>query len=499
MKTKTVLLVTVIFLLLSVTAWAQLNKGPYLQNLASDGVVVCFETDSAGVGAVEYGLDPFYGQTSYSDGEEFTFDGNTVYQYKIPIADCAPDTVYHYRVIHGGVTTPDFTYATAPDDLLPFRFVVVGDTRGGSIQTPNPEHSAIVDAILQEAPDFVLNTGDLVSSGAILDDWEYFFYEEMELMSYLPMYPTFGNHEDDWENGLSGDRNWRRYFDLPNSGNHPTWYSFDYVNVHFLIIDVEKDLTLALPGISQNAWIRDDLEAFHENEKTNFVFTFFHEPPFSYKDGRSGNLLSMMVLQPIFIDYEVDASFEGHDHFYAHTVMGGIDHFVTGGGGAPLYDFQTWPLPENMPGYRAHDKSNNYMVIDVFPDMVEIRAYRLDGTLIDEKIIEKDPPVWPVDDDTVDDDIVDDDIVDDDIVDDDIVDDDVIDDDVVDDDVVDDDVVDDDVVDDDIADDDIADDDAADDDAADDDVIGDDDQAPDDDAVDDDQSINDDDDDGCGC
>ncbi len=470
---KTILWIVGLCLLISLPAAADITKGPYLQNLDIDRVTICFETDLAGQGAVEVGADVGYGETFTGQGAEFTHEGVTVYQYKIAIDDRAADTLYHYRVVHGGVTTEDFSFITEPDHLTPFRFVVFGDSRGGAIGSPNLEHEAAIAAIIDESPALYFNTGDLVSAGANLDNWAYFFTAEHDLMAHVPLYPIFGNHEDDEENGLTGDDNWGRYFAPPDANRHPTYYSFDYLNAHFVVIDVEKWETLLVPDILQNGWLRDDLDAANENPKTNFTFAFLHEPPFSYKEGRTGNTATLLILNPIFRDYGVDAVFEGHDHFYARHEMGGINHIVTGGGGAPLYDFQPWPQPQTMPGYHAHDKSNHYMVIDLEPEIATLRSFRLDGTLIDEFTLERDPPVWPADDDTVDDDTVDDDTGDDDTLDDDTVDDDTGDDDEIDDDATDDDAVDDDAVDDDAIDDDAA----------------------DDDAVDDD----DDDDDGCGC
>ncbi len=471
---KTICRLAGLLLLIALPATADITKGPYLQHLDLDRVTICFETDLAGQGAVEVGPDTGYGETFTGQGAAFTHEGATVYQYKIVVDERDADTLYHYRVMHGGTTTADFTFITEPDHLTPFRFVVFGDSRGGAIGSPNLEHEAAVAAIIDESPALYFNTGDLVSAGADLDDWAYFFEAEYDLMADVPLYPIFGNHEDDEDNGLTGDENWARYFAPPEANQHPTYYSFDYLNVHFVVIDVEKWETLLTPGILQNGWLRDDLDEANENPKINFTFAFLHEPPFSYKEGRTGNTATLLILNPIFQDYGVDAVFEGHDHFYARHEMGGLNHIVTGGGGAGLYDFQTWPQPPSIPGYRAHDKSNHYNVIDVEPEIVTVRAFRLDGTLIDEFTLERDEPVWPADDDTVDDDTTDDDTTDDDTLDDDTTDDDTLDDDTTDDDEVDDDEADDDAIDDDEADDDAA----------------------DDDAVDDDDDDNDD---GCGC
>src|SRR5438132_14107799 len=42
-------------------------------------------------------------------------------------------------------------------------------------------------------------------------------------------------------------------------------------------------------------------------------------------------------LHQLFLQYPVKAVFAGHEHLFDHRTRDGIDYFVTGGGGAPLY------------------------------------------------------------------------------------------------------------------------------------------------------------------
>ena len=51
----------------------------------------------------------------------------------------------------------------------------------------------------------------------------------------------------------------------------------------------------------------------------------------------------MTALIPMFEKYKLTAGFFGHDHNYQHYLQNGIHYFITGGGGAPLYDVYTPP------------------------------------------------------------------------------------------------------------------------------------------------------------
>ncbi|MDP8224376.1 MAG: metallophosphoesterase family protein [Candidatus Lernaella stagnicola] len=403
MKHFTAILTAALIILFAASAGAAITKGPYLQSPSTESMVIALETDEDLEATVEVGLDTNYGLEFVGDGNHFVFDTYERYSYAITIDGLEADTSYHYRVTVGGETTEDFIFSTAPDELVPFRFVVMGDTRGGSTSAPNLEHEALVDKVIDEGVDFYINTGDMVSSGIDLDAWDYFFDAERDLISQTALLPVIGNHEMDQEWGVTGLGMFSRVFETPNHGFFETFYSFDYVNVRFIVLDLENWYTFVLPGVLQHDWFEQRLQEFQDDPSLNFCFVAFHQPPFSYKDGRMGHIVAQLYVQPLMKKYGAVAAFEGHDHFYARHRMNGIDHIVAGGGGAPLYDFQTFPAPPTLPGYQMHDRSNHYIVVDVTPTETALTVIRLDGTVIETFSYTADPPQWPVDDDDDDD------------------------------------------------------------------------------------------------
>ncbi|MCK5357701.1 MAG: metallophosphoesterase, partial [Elusimicrobiales bacterium] len=104
--------------------------------------------------------------------------------------------------------------------------------------------------------------------------------------------------------------------------------------------------------------------------KHEWNIVFFHEP--MYSNGYHGSSEDLRaVLEPLFLKYNVDLVFQGHDHNYERTYPvkngevdedEGIVYVTLGGGGAPLYFKRTnydWSA-KFIPTYHfAHIKIKN--------------------------------------------------------------------------------------------------------------------------------------------
>jgi hypothetical protein len=83
----------------------------------------------------------------------------------------------------------------------------------------------------------------------------------------------------------------------------------------------------------------------------------------------------------LFVQYDVDIVFSGHDHQYYRALRDGIYYVITGGGGAPLYG-----IDETAPHWQAGDVGNSvhhYCHVEVTLTHVHITVYMTDGTAID--------------------------------------------------------------------------------------------------------------------
>jgi hypothetical protein len=326
-------------------------KGPYLQNLSAGGVTVCWETDSPSNATVLYGA---HGALDLSASEEAqsTF-------HEVRLTGLVANATYQYLAVSGTERSAPSTFRTAPAAKAPFRFAVYGDSRTG-----HQNHTNIVRDMSSHEPAFVLNTGDLVESGADPADWAAFFGIIAPLANGTPYWPSLGNHD------LPPDL-YKQYFSLP--GNE-MYYSFDYGGAHFIALDSTGGLS---EGSAQLGWLRGDLAA---SSASDWRFVFFHYPPYSSGLGHGSNLTLRALLDPLFVQYRVSAVFNGHDHDYEHAdPKNGVQYFVTGGGGAPL-------APSGHGDFTVRSESVfHHLIVDVGVDPfhTKVIAVREDGSVIE--------------------------------------------------------------------------------------------------------------------
>ncbi len=314
---------------------ADIVKGPILQDLRPGGVTIIWEQDNATAGTVTV------------DGQDYDSAVNHTL-HEVVITGLEPDQLYSYTVT-GDATPDEGSFRTSPaDPLAPFAFVVYGDNR-----SYHENHVLVVDALLTAEPfAFLVQTGDMISSGEIADDWQFFFDIEYPLLKLVPLYPTVGNHEvhEGYIPGFYTD-----YFAPPSEeSDTEAYYSYVYGNSAFLHLDGHVNVEPVLFGgfedfdQTQHAWIIETLSRYAADPKIQHIFVATHMPPYSSKPGRTGSH-AVRLLHPIFAQYGVDAVVAGHDHYLEYGVSEeGVRYFIMGGGGAPLYDNKY----EDDPGYK---------------------------------------------------------------------------------------------------------------------------------------------------
>jgi predicted phosphodiesterase len=331
---------------------ATLIRGPYLQSVTGDSVIVAWETDLPGHGEIAYGETEAYGSR--------VTDPAVRTRHAVTLTGLAPYTAYHYRVESGGAPlTEDATFRTAAGPgQTQFTFVVFGDTR-----TQHRVHRAVADQIVALDPDFLLHTGDLVAHGHSAGEWESFFEIEQELMAHAPLFPVLGNHEG----------NSRLYFDLFYLPGNERWYTFDYGNARFVCLQVDGSARFT-PQSEQYAWLEETLAT----NVQPWLFVGFHVPPYtSVYDRLEGNV--RRTLTPLFERYGVDVVLNGHKHNYERNEVNGITYVVTAGGGAPLYAMQ-----EQEPTQAAFALAHHFVLLKIDGHHLRAMAISSGGEMLDE-------------------------------------------------------------------------------------------------------------------
>jgi hypothetical protein len=240
--------------------------------------------------------------------------------------------------------------------------VVYGDTR-----TRHDVHRKVIGAIVKYAsPEFVLHTGDLVADGADSSQWPVFFDIERELLRKSAFFPSLGNHE----------RNDPQYYEF--FGVSTPYYSFNWGTAHFIVLNSDignvstSEIARDTFWTEQTRWLEEDLK---KSQSADFRFVIAHHPPLTAVARRQGENPHMTALIPMFEKYKLTAGFFGHDHNYQHYLKSGVHYFITGGGGAPLYDVDKPPTGIT----KMVESTEHFVVVKVEGKTARVEALRLDG------------------------------------------------------------------------------------------------------------------------
>jgi len=197
------------------------------------------------------------------------------------------------------------------------KFAVIGDTGTGD------KFQYAVAEQLKLAHDrfpytFVIMMGDNLYGSERPQD----FVKKFEL-PYKPLldakvefYATLGNHDDPNQ----------RYYKPFNMGGK-RYYSFKKGNVRFFVLDTNY------LDPEQTAWLEGELKA----SGSDWKIPYFHQP--LYSSGMHGSQVDLRnVLEPLFVKYNVNVVFAGHEHFYERIKPQKGIYYFTQGGGAKLRD-----------------------------------------------------------------------------------------------------------------------------------------------------------------
>ncbi len=255
--------------------------------------------------------------------------------HQVQLCGLMPGTTYHYRVGTGTALSGDNTFATAPATApAETRLLVIGDSRAD----PSVWGQVLAQGD-KEAPDLLLYTGDAVLLGNLQDDWNAWFDAAQPVFSHLPVMFVEGNHE----------ANMRHYFaQFPLPGNQQ-WYSFDYGDVHIVVLDDTPVDTATIPG-DQATFLDQDLA---KSTKTWNIVTH-HKPMYTSYSGHTPDPVEQNAWIPLYEKHHVDLVLQSHVHAYERSkpldasgnpvADGQGPVYVTfGGGGADPYPVTVQP------------------------------------------------------------------------------------------------------------------------------------------------------------
>jgi acid phosphatase type 7 len=263
----------------------------------------------------------------------------------------------------------------------PFHFVAYGDARfhdPSDHDAANPEvRQALVKAIAQTNPSFVVFSGDIVYNGYDKDDWKIWDTETaIWRQEKIPVFPVLGNHDLHGNEKISLANYFQRFPDLKNN----RYYSLRAANTLVLALDSSLDETTG----AQGQWLAHELDSIPGN--VDFVFVVLHHPPYTsssdkmFGGGHSArtpeqNLARILEARQQNMRARIIV-FSGHVHNYERHEHGGVTYFVTGGAGAhPYLIKRAKDDPFQGAGINYH-----YLQVEVDRGRLKITMRRLDLT-----------------------------------------------------------------------------------------------------------------------
>lgn len=343
------------------------------------------------------------GVTVAARREPLLVAGENVAVYSAEVTGLKPGTRYRYRIGNGQEWTEMHAFQTAADDVKQFKFLVFGDSQSSLYDT---WRTTLQHAFrMHSDAAFFTNVGDLVNVGTDYAEWQKWFAAVKGVAEILPVMPLTGNHEmytERWKVNAPPIL-FTTQFQLPRNGPvdlEEQVYSYDYGNVHFVILNSqEREEAEFVPDMlnKQQVWLEQDLSQTDKLWKIVFV----HRPPYHTKSAKPNESIRQAFV-PLFDKYQVDVVFAGHEHVYARTypmyndqiadgTAKGTVYITTGRSGEKVY--QDSVANEWDEAFYHPIDQPNYLTVEVRGHRLTVKAWKQDGTLIDEWTATKSVPV----------------------------------------------------------------------------------------------------------
>jgi len=176
----------------------------------------------------------------------------------------------------------------------------------------------------------------------------------------MPFYAALGNHDDP---------NQRFYKQFGMGGQR--FYTFQKNDVRFFVLDsnyMDKD---------QQRWLEEELS----KSNSKWKIAYFHHPLYSSGATHGSEVDLRAIIEPLFIKYNLNVVFAGHEHFYERIKpQKGIAYF-TEGGSAKLRE-------GNIVGStgltaKGFDTEQSFMLIELDGDVMRFQTISRRGKRVD--------------------------------------------------------------------------------------------------------------------
>ncbi|PHM38149.1 Alkaline phosphatase [Xenorhabdus mauleonii] len=253
--------------------------------------------------------------------------------YSADINGLSPETVYYYQVgDKNGELSQIGQFKTSSSPQKPFSFIQYTDTQNAywneHIRNEAQFGADTIQQAQEKAPDaeFVIHTGDIVEIGEVEDEWVDLMSQSQNSLLKMSFVPVSGNHD---EYGLNTTdlylNKFNDHFNVDSAGkiDGGSYYSFDYNNAHFIVLNTNDYKNEKKKSLSkeQLKWLENDVKQARK-KGAEWVILSYHKPLFS----KSYHSLQDEDVQNVREDFmklidqlDIDLALQGHDHVFSRT------------------------------------------------------------------------------------------------------------------------------------------------------------------------------------
>ena len=240
------------------------------------------------------------------------------------------------------------------------KFLVIGDSgTGDRAQTETGAQMWRAHSVFPY--DFVIMLGDNLYGAERPQDFAAKFerpYQPM-LDANLPFYAALGNHDDP---------NQRFYKNFGMGGKR--YYTYQKKDVRFFVLDsnyMDQD---------QQRWLEQELS----QSNSKWKIAYFHHPLYSSGGTHGSEVDLRSIVEPMFIKYNLNVVFAGHEHFYERIKpQKGITYFI-GGSSAKLRAGDIIKTDLTAKGF---DTEQSFMLMEIDGDVLRFQTISKRGKRVD--------------------------------------------------------------------------------------------------------------------
>jgi acid phosphatase type 7 len=313
-----------------------LLKGPYLQAVTSNSIIIRWRTDIANKGIVKYGVEAGKLPAEVQESQSAT-------EHIVKLSGLKPATKYFYSI---GTTSYvlqgnfDNFFKTLPVPGTPgiYRIAAFGDCGNNSVNQKNVRDQ-VAKHLGTNYMDSWLLLGDNAYEYGTDEEYQKNFFNvfKEDFLKKYPLFPAPGNHDYREKDSITGlpklthDVAYYQNFSMPVNGeaggvpsHNPSYYSFNIGNIHFLSLDSygkeENGIRMFDTLSPQVQWVKKDLAT---NKNKGWIVAYWHHPPYTMGSHNSDKETELIKIRENFIQilerYGVDLILTGHSHSYERS------------------------------------------------------------------------------------------------------------------------------------------------------------------------------------